>query len=1102
VLVLLQVDGPPGALLQLEHRSDATVDQLVQALHAAGLVVGDPRSLAVDGRRHAGSTLLVACGLRAGAVLSPATDRTAPTGRRAPAALHVVGGLLAGTQVPLATGPQVVGRTAAVVLPDPTVSARHATLHLEAEAGDERAWVRDLGSRNGTSVDGRWATDRTEVGPGARLAFGAVVAEVRPRHPAHPPPPRHPDGRTVVNRPPRLPAHPPEPAAALPAPLPPPPPRSPFSWSAAAVPLVVGVGMATVLGPVFALFALLSPLAVVGGWVEQRVRARRHRRRAQRAVQAAAIELDGALHALAVHERRRLEAALPDLPELVRRTRSTAPTLWERRGGDRDALALRLGRGTVPWSTPIDADADPAWHARTPLVDVVERHRHLAGVPVAVHLADGDLGIVGPNALVHAVARSLVLQAVVLHGPADLTVQAHHHRWQWTHWLPHAEPAAETPWALVVHDTRVDGPPPGAPDPAAPHQQRRIVLSERRSLLPASCRTVVEVTSPDGTAEVLRTDSGACLPGVLLDGTSEAVAAESARAMAHLVDPALDADGSLPPTVALHELLELDAEAVTRAWAHPADRLPAVLGRTASGPLVIDLVADGPHALVAGTTGSGKSELLRTLVASLAAGSGPDQVALVLLDFKGGSAFDRCAELPHVTGVVTDLDGTLATRVLRGLDAELRHRERRLRAAGIDDLARWSSSAEPGETMPRLVLVVDEFAVLATEAPDVLAGLVDVAQRGRSLGIHLVLATQRPGGIVTDRIRANTSLRLALRTVDTSDSFDVIGTGDAAQLDRRTPGRVIVRAGADAPVFAQTALVTGGRAAGLDEPVHVALASLEAPAATTPLDPRPAERARATDLDAVVRATTAAARAAGIRSPRRPWTDPLPTCLRARDLDAPPSPGAGLALGLVDDVDQRRRRTWCWGPGRGHLVVHGASGSGVTTALVVAAAAAAEHAQVHVVDPAGALVHHGGAPRWASRTDPADRTAVRRLVEQLEGGHPSAPPAVVAIDRWHATAATLDDLEGARLLDALVRRLARGASGGAVGLLGLDRATGLPAALAPAASQRLVLRLSDPHEVGMVGVPLPAWARTVLVDAAPGRGVATPDGLEVQVAQP
>ena len=217
----------------------------------------------------------------------------------------------------------------------------------------------------------------------------------------------------------------------------------------------------------------------------------------------------------------------------------------------------------------------------------------------------------------------------------------------------------------------------------------------------------------------------------------------------------------------------------------------AVVGGTPEGPFVIDLVRDGPHVLVGGTTGSGKSEFLRTLVTSLALSSPPDELAFVLVDFKGGAAFGPCTALPHVVGLVTDLDDHLVARALASLRAELRRRERLFAEVGAGDLEALPAptSGPTSEAIPRLVVVVDELRALVEELPDFVSGLVRLAALGRSLGVHLVLATQRPSGAVSAEIQANVSLRIAFRMRDRADSLDVLDDDAAAVISPGTPGR-------------------------------------------------------------------------------------------------------------------------------------------------------------------------------------------------------------------------------------------------------------------------------------------------------------------------
>ena len=225
-------------------------------------------------------------------------------------------------------------------------------------------------------------------------------------------------------------------------------------------------------------------------------------------------------------------------------------------------------------------------------------------------------------------------------------------------------------------------------------------------------------------------------------------------------------------------------------WQGKGRTTRAVIGESTDGPFTVDIRADGPHGLVAGTTGSGKSELLQTLIASLAVGNRPDEFNFVLVDYKGGAAFKDCNHLPHTVGMVTDLDGHLTTRALESLGAELRRREHQLADADAKDIEDYlgRTRSPDDEPMPRLLIVIDEFAALAAELPDFVTGLVDVARRGRSLGVHLILATQRPAGVVSAEIKSNTNLRIALRVTDAGDSDDVIESADAAEIAQGLPG--------------------------------------------------------------------------------------------------------------------------------------------------------------------------------------------------------------------------------------------------------------------------------------------------------------------------
>src|SRR6185312_8922072 len=195
-----------------------------------------------------------------------------------------------------------------------------------------------------------------------------------------------------------------------------------------------------------------------------------------------------------------------------------------------------------------------------------------------------------------------------------------------------------------------------------------------------------------------------------------------------------------------------------------------------------------PHALVGGTTGAGKSEFLQSWVLGMAAAYSPDRLSFLFVDYKGGAAFADCVQLPHTVGLVTDLSPHLVRRALTSLRAELHYREHLLNRKKAKDLLALEREADP-EAPPSLVIVVDEFAALAKEVPEFVDGVVDVAARGRSLGLHLILATQRPSGVIKDSLRANTNMRIALRMADVHDSNDILGEDTAAYFSPSIPGR-------------------------------------------------------------------------------------------------------------------------------------------------------------------------------------------------------------------------------------------------------------------------------------------------------------------------
>ena len=574
-----------------------------------------------------------------------------------------------------------------------------------------------------------------------------------------------------------------------------------------------------------------------------------------------------------------------------------------------------------------------------------------------------------------------------------------------------------------------------------------------------------------------------------------------------------------------------------------------MIGACYDGPFGIDLRKDGPHALIAGTTGAGKSELLQTLIASLALVNRPDEMTFVLVDYKGGSAFKDCVHLPHVTGMVTDLDAHLTQRALTSLSAELTRRERILAAAGVKDIEEYTATGlrtSPGHPpLPRLVIVIDEFASLARDLPDFVAGLVGIAQRGRSLGLHLILATQRPSGVVSADIRANTNLRIALRMTDAAESADVIDAPDAARIARATPGRGYVRLGHASLVPFQAGRI-GGRRPGADPTAAparpwvrpAAWPDLGRPGPRRPQDPagqsagEEALSDEAGDLKVLVGEIRRAA--AGLRIPAQPspWLAPLPRTLLLRDLPGlgrPPEPGqAPVPFGLIDlPCRQRQQPAVISLDTFGHLMAVGAPRSGRSQLLRTIAAAVAvgfscADAHLYGIDCGnGALLPLDGLPHCgAVVTRTQDERAARllaRLAAELTrrqdllaaGGFAgiteqrAAAPAgqrlphiIVLLDRWEGFTTTLGEVGGGALTDVITRILSEGASAGVHLVMTGDRSL-LAGRIAAMCEDKLVVQAGREGRLRAGRAARPATCPTTSRPAVPSRAGT---GTETQVA--
>ena len=1119
--------------------------------------------------------------LAAGGGMPPAVS--AQDDGASPWELVVGGGLHSAQRLPLRHGEHMLGRdpSCAIVLEDPSLSRVHARIHVDSAA----VKVLDAGSRNGTRVESASVAAGEErlLTDGELIRVGRTLLKVVRAAPKGQTAPRPRRGFIEFNRPMRA-VRRFEPYAGRFAIPPDEPARHGRMGLLSSLPFAfIGIALWLMTGsPTMLLFVAATPLMVLLFFVEERWGGRRGRARRTRTFRRKLAELKVELNAARDAEVRERRRAAPSPDELEARARGRLETLWERRRDDDDFLLLRIGSADQAAHGTVEFDGTGSEPLRAEAERLLAAYATVPTVPVTVPVAEiGTLGICGPPDRVGALARNLILQASTLHSPRDLVISGALEAddvddWTWLKWLPHVA-SATTPLAshlgagriearsvvedvlrvrnerraemeqmvsaanvlwhplvLLVVDERAAPERPLVADLLADAARYGIAvlwLGRDRRTLPGECAAVVEL---DDRAGKLTHQDGQTVEDVLVDGVDTGVAEDWALALAPLRDvTAAPAGGGIPDRIGLAELLgveDLSADWVENRWRRPPPQLAAAVGSTADGPFALDLRDHGPHALVAGITGAGKSELLQTLIASLAASYPPTRLQFLLIDYKGGLAFKECVDLPHAT-LVTDLDEHLTQRALSSLRAEQRGREALLREADAKDLPELERR-DPRRAPPNLVIVIDEFAGLAEELPEFIEGVVDVARRGRALGVHLILATQRPGGVVSQQIRANTNLRIALRVNEPGESADVIGVADAARIPRSRPGRAYALTGhGDRELTEFQAAYSGEVSATADGPREPLIRDFGFGDDGNRTAPAVRVTSRtSTDLQTLVRACREAAASLGLRSPPPPWLPPLEPIVPLAGLGEPAveaaDPAAVAVLGLLDESEVQRQRPFVFDlETDGSMLVFGASGSGKTTLLRTLAVSLAERSspdELHVygldfatraLTSLETLLPHCGNVVGADDEERVERllaqlwaTLERRkvllaergvftLAELRSAGDRSVPRILVLLDGYGGFSDAFFGVRGGELIDVFARLVADGRPLGLHFAITSDRRGAVPNSLAAIIATKVVLRMAEEDEFVALGVS-PKTARAAKLP--PGRGFVA--GHEVQCA--
>lgn len=657
-------------------------------------------------------------------------------------------------------------------------------------------------------------------------------------------------------------------------------------------------------------------------------------------------------------------ALLWDNPDPARLTAFVqGPRLWERRPGHEDFARVRIGLGPrraaleflPPQTRPIE-DLEPL--SAVSLRRFTKAHQVVPLLPVPVALrrfTSVELAGSGPEAL--ALARSVVGQLAALHSPDELRIallagpgaQAD---WDWLKWLPHnahrgeedaAGPlrlAADSHEALMellgseVRD-RPDHDPASAPSTVEPYLvvvAQGVRLPETSRLLVGGLRNVLLLDATGamtGGPKVLRLTvrgdsvefpSGETTVTARADALSAAGALTLARTLApyrtggsvDLADRGLDSDLDLAALLGIRDPHGFDVAAKWRWRQEQGARLKVPLGVTEDGEVVeLDLKESaqggmGPHGLLIGATGSGKSELLRTLVTGLAVTHSSEVLNLVLVDFKGGATFLGMDRLPHTSAVITNLADEihLVDRMRDSINGEMIRRQELLRAAGYSSLFEYEKARAAGADLaplPSLLVIVDEFSELLASKPEFVDLFVSVGRLGRSLGVHLLLASQRLDESRIHKVEGHLSYRLALRTFSAMESRSVIGVASAYELPS-APGNGFLKIDTTNLVRFKAAYVSG------PAPERVEGAAAGTAEAEAGLDVVPFTLGQQGQLLSE-RVAEAAARTA------RPGPDRSDTARAdaARPAGEPAEPGESLLdllVGRLEDAGPPARQVW------------------------------------------------------------------------------------------------------------------------------------------------------------------------------------------------
>lgn len=776
--------------------------------------------------------------------------------------------------------------------------------------------------------------------------------------------------------------------------------------------MLVVMGLVAILIPrgIFVIISIMMFLTVLVTSTVQYFRdKKKHKRNAEKRLRVYKAYLENMreeLYELSEKQKRVLEYHFPAFEEMKQMTNDLSSRIWERSLESHDFLEFRLGTGNVKSSYEIKlSSGDLANREIDDLLEQAQRmekvYKEIPNAPITTNLSEGILGLTGKESVIKRELQQIIGQLAFSQSYHDIRFiyifkDEEYADVEWMKWLPHFKlPHMHARGLIHNEETRDqllsslyeiirerDTDDQKGKSIFAPHLvfivsdysllAEHVILEYLESKhtkdlgisvifaesaqerMTENVHTLIRYVNDHEGDILIEAGRAVDIPFNLdeFDTTSNERFTRMLRTLNHQIG----IKNSIPNSVSFLEMFgvnDVEDVPIAQNWKvnESAKSLAVPIGFKGKNELValnLHEKAHGPHGLLAGTTGSGKSEFLQTYILSLAVHYHPHEVAFLLIDYKGGGMAQPFKHIPHLLGTITNIEGSknFSMRALASINSELKRRQRlfdQYTVSHIDDYTTLYKEGKAMEPLPHLFLISDEFAELKREEPEFIRELVSTARIGRSLGVHLILATQKPGGVIDEQIWSNARFRVALKVQDVSDSKEILKNGDAASIT--VTGRGYLQVGNN-EVYELFQSAWSG--APYKEEV---LEGEDDVAIVTDLGFYPLsgiatnvkkKSSGITEMEAVTAKIAETTAHLNINKVASPWLEPLALRLE-KQLDMP-TIESGFPIGMIDEPEKQSQSPIAYNWTKdGNLGVFGSSGYGKSTTMLTTLLGLAEN---------------------------------------------------------------------------------------------------------------------------------------------------------------